>query len=39
MYGGIGKGGIWGRWESYAKTGHGGNKRLIELVENNPERK
>lgn len=38
-YGGIGKGGIWGRWESYAKTGHGGNKQLIELLENNPERK
>lgn len=38
-YGGIGKGGIWGRWESYAKTGHGSNKQLIELLENNPERK
>ncbi|EJQ92941.1 GIY-YIG nuclease family protein [Bacillus cereus] len=38
-YGGIGKGGIWGRWESYAKTGHGGNKQLIDLLENNPERK
>ncbi|HDR3491736.1 TPA: GIY-YIG nuclease family protein [Bacillus wiedmannii] len=38
-YGGIGKGGIWGRWESYAKTGHGGNKRLMELLESNPERK
>lgn len=29
-----GKNGIWGRWESYAKTGHGGNKKLIELLEN-----
>lgn len=38
-YGGIGKGGIWGRWESYARTGHGGNKRLMELLESNPERK
>jgi hypothetical protein len=25
--------GIWGRWEDYAKTGHGGNKLLIELIE------
>jgi hypothetical protein len=24
--------GIWGRWEQYAKTGHGGNKLLIELL-------
>ena len=26
--------GIWGRWSNYAKTGHGGNKRLIELIRN-----
>jgi hypothetical protein len=26
--------GIWGRWSDYAKTGHGGNKRLIELINN-----
>jgi hypothetical protein len=25
--------GIWGRWEQYAKTGHGYNKKLIDLVE------
>jgi len=25
-------GGIWGRWSEYAKTKHGGNKRLIELI-------
>lgn len=24
--------GVWQRWESYAKTGHGDNKRLIDLV-------
>lgn len=26
------QGGIWGRWSSYARTKHGGNKRLIELI-------
>lgn len=25
-------GGIWGRWSSYAKTKHGGNKSLIALI-------
>lgn len=25
-------GGIWGRWSEYAKTKHGGNKKLIELM-------
>lgn len=25
-------GGIWGRWSEYAKTKHGGNKKLIELI-------
>lgn len=25
-------GGIWGRWSEYAKTKHGGNKRLMELI-------
>ena len=29
-------GGIWGRWSTYAKTKHGGNKRLIELLEQEP---
>lgn len=26
------QGGIWGRWSEYAKTKHGGNKRLMELI-------
>ncbi|HWQ41595.1 MAG TPA: GIY-YIG nuclease family protein, partial [Desulfosporosinus sp.] len=26
------QGGIWGRWNNYAQTKHGGNKRLIELI-------
>ena len=25
-------GGIWGRWSEYVKTKHGGNKKLIELI-------
>jgi hypothetical protein len=29
----YGVGGIWGRWESYARTGHGGNAQLKELME------
>lgn len=37
--GGVGQGGIWGRWEYYAKTGHGGNKLLIELLQKDPTRK
>ncbi len=28
-----GKDGVWGRWVSYVKTGHGGNKQLRELLE------
>lgn len=28
--------GIWGRWEQYAKTGHGGDKDLKPLLENDP---
>ena len=27
-----GEGGIWARWREYAKTGHGGNKLLRELI-------
>lgn len=27
--------GIWGRWKTYAKNGHGGNKKLKALVKNN----
>jgi hypothetical protein len=30
----YGKDGIWGRWSNYSKTGHGNNKLLVELVEN-----
>lgn len=26
------QGGIWGRWNEYARTKHGGNKRLMELI-------
>ena len=26
--------GIWGRWAEYAQTGHGGDKSLIPLLEN-----
>lgn len=29
----YGDGGIWGRWENYADTRHGGNKDLVELLE------
>lgn len=29
----YGKEGIWQRWSEYAKTKHGGNKSLIELIE------
>jgi hypothetical protein len=30
-------GGIWGRWSDYARTKHGGNKRLIELIAADPD--
>jgi hypothetical protein len=30
-----GSNGIWGRWQAYANNGHGGNKRLRELVSQN----
>ncbi|MDM5186857.1 GIY-YIG nuclease family protein [Bacillus sp. DX4.1] len=33
-----GKEGILGRWKEYAKNGHGGNKKLKELLENDPNR-
>lgn len=29
-----GKQGIWGRWETYVKTKHGGNKQLREVLGN-----
>ena len=28
----TGEGGIWGRWSEYARTGHGGNRDLRELL-------
>ena len=31
------EGGIWGRWSEYARTKHGGNKRLIALITVDPE--
>ncbi|MDD3794269.1 MAG: GIY-YIG nuclease family protein [Candidatus Gracilibacteria bacterium] len=30
----YGKDGLWGRWEEYSRTFHGGNKELIELIKN-----
>jgi len=33
----YGAAGIWGRWEQYAKTGHGGNKYLIDLLNSDPD--
>ena len=30
------EGGIWGRWSEYARTKHGGNKRLVELITADP---
>lgn len=32
----YGKHGIMGRWAEYAKSGHGGNKKLRELLDSNP---
>ncbi|WP_280166551.1 GIY-YIG nuclease family protein [Priestia aryabhattai] len=34
----AGKEGILGRWKEYANNGHGGNKKLREIIEINPER-
>lgn len=31
-----GNNGIWGRWENYAKNGHGGNTELKALLQNDP---
>lgn len=31
------EGGIWGRWSQYARTKHGGNKRLVELITADPD--
>lgn len=30
------EGGVWGRWSAYVNTKHGGNKRLIKLLEKEP---
>lgn len=30
--------GIWGRWQQYVDLKHGGNKKLIELLESEPDR-
>lgn len=34
---GMENGGIWGRWSDYARTKHGGNKKLVELMEQDPD--
>ncbi|MED4006071.1 GIY-YIG nuclease family protein [Priestia aryabhattai] len=34
----AGKEGILGRWKEYAKNGHGGNTKLREIIESDPER-
>ncbi len=34
----AGAGGLLARWQTYVKTGHGGNKRLRQLLSNNPRR-
>lgn len=33
----YGKNGIWQRWEAYAENGHGGNKLIVQLLEDEPE--
>ncbi|MEI8294502.1 MAG: GIY-YIG nuclease family protein [bacterium] len=35
----YGSKGIWGRWEGYATNGHGNNKTLVSILNENPERK
>jgi len=32
----YGQQGIWGRWEEYARSGHGHNKELINLLDSDP---
>lgn len=34
----YGNDGLWGRWETYIRTLHGGNKKIIELLNADPER-
>ena len=31
-----GEAGIWGRWSAYSRNGHGGNKRLRDLIASDP---
>jgi len=31
-----GRDGIWGRWKEYAQTKHGGNKKLEQMISDNP---
>lgn len=33
-----GKEGILGRWKEYAKSGHGGNKKIMQLIDSDPNR-
>jgi hypothetical protein len=33
-----GRDGLYGRWKEYAKNGHGGDKKLIEILDKEPER-
>lgn len=33
----YGKNGLWGRWSDYAANGHGSNKKLIALLQKDPE--
>jgi hypothetical protein len=34
----YGKDGIWGRWNDYVKTKHGNNKKIVRLLDDDPER-
>lgn len=34
----YGKDGLWGRWSTYVATHHGGNKKIIKLLKEHPER-
>ena len=35
----YGSKGIWGRWEEYATNGHGNNKTLVSILNENPKRR
>lgn len=34
----YGQDGLWGRWSTYVATHHGGNKKMIDLLKDDPER-